>query len=198
VTERESECYAGLQQNRGRRVYCVAGNIGMEQVRRRNDGSGERRDNTGEPVGGLDEFEVLLIDDHASDAKLFEHALHQTETRARLYWVASAQEGLDYLKREGRFTGMGRVKLVISDLSMPGMDGFEFLTEARKNPGLATVPIVIFSSSRAPQDVFRCYRLGANSYITKPMALETFVDTIRTLVRYWLDIVELPDPRLMD
>ena len=146
----------------------------------------------------LGEVQILLIDDRASDAKLFEHALEQAGTRAKLYWVATAEEGLAYLKQEGRFAGAGRVRLVVSDLSMPGMDGFEFLAQVRKNPVLAAIPIVILSSSQSPQDVFRCYRLGANSYLTKPMSLQTFVETIGTLVRYWLDIAELPDPRLVD
>ena len=146
----------------------------------------------------LGDFQILLIDDHPSDAKLFEHALEQTETRAKLYWVASAEEGLSYLKQEGRFTGASRVRLVVSDLSMPGMDGFEFLAAARRNPALAVIPIVIMSSSRSPRDVLRCYRLGANSFITKPMSLETFVPTIGTQVRYWLDVVELPDPLMID
>ena len=143
-------------------------------------------------------FEILLVEDQASDAKLFEHALQQAETRAKLYWVASGEEGLDYLLQRGRFTAASRARLVVSDLSMPGMDGFQFLTQARKNPALATVPIVILSNSRSPEDISQCYRLGANSYITKPMSLETFVATVGTLVRYWLDVVELPNPVMGD
>jgi two-component system, chemotaxis family, response regulator Rcp1 len=146
----------------------------------------------------LGDFQILLIDDHVSDAKLFEHALRQTETRANLYWVATAEEGLEYLRREGRFADAHRVRLVVSDLSMPGMDGFEFLAETRKNPALAATPVVIMSSSRSPRDVLRCYQLGANSFITKPMSLETFVTTVAMLVRYWLDIVQLPDVGMMD
>jgi CheY-like chemotaxis protein len=149
-------------------------------------------------VSELGDFQILLIDDLPSDAKLFEHALQQIETRAKLYWVATAEEGLEYLKREGRFATAGRVRLVVSDLSMPGIDGFELLSEMRKDPALAATPVVIMSSSRSPRDVLRCYRLGANSYITKPMSLETFVATIGTLVRYWLDIVQLPDSELLD
>lgn len=146
----------------------------------------------------LGDFQILLIDDLPSDAKLFEHALRQIETRAKLYWVATAEEGLEYLKREGRFATAGRVRLVVSDLSMPGIDGFELLAQMRRNPALAATPVVIMSSSRSPRDVLRCYRLGANSYITKPMSLETFVATIGTLVRYWLDIVQLPDNEFLD
>jgi CheY-like chemotaxis protein len=167
-------------------------------VGRGNDGPGAGRDGAAEPVIGVGDFQILLIDDHASDAKLFEHALEQAETRAKLYWVASAEEGLEYLEQVGRFAGAARVRLVVSDLNMPGMDGFQFLAQARRNPALAAIPIVIFSSSRAPRDVMKCYRLGANSYILKPMSLETFVAAIRTLVRYWLDIVELPDPGMVD
>ena len=149
-------------------------------------------------MSDLGEVQILLIDDRASDAKLFEHALEQAGTRVKLYWVASAEEGLEYLKQEGRFAGAGRVRLVVSDLSMPGMDGFEFLTRVQKTPALASIPVVILSSSLSPADVLRCYQLGANSYITKPMSLQTFVETIGTLVRYWLDIAKLPDPRLVD
>ncbi len=170
----------------------------MERLGRRNVGPGAGRDD-GRPlneVGG--DFQILLIDDHPADAKLFDHALQQIETRAKLYWVATADEGLEFLKQEGRFADAGRVRLVVSDLSMPGIDGFELLAQVRKNPALAAIPIVIMSSSRSPRDVLRCYRLGANSYITKPMSLETFVATIGTLVRYWLDVVELPEPGMMD
>lgn len=146
----------------------------------------------------LGEFQILLVDDHPSDAKLFEHAMGQAATRANLYWVATAEEGLEFLRREGRFAGVGRPRLVVADLNMPGMNGFEFLIEARRNPAMAPIPIVIFSSSRAPHDVLRCYQLGANSFIAKPMSLESFVAAIGALVRYWLDIVELPTPEMID
>ena len=83
----------------------------------------------------LGDFQILLIDDLPSDAKLFEHALQQIETRAKLYWVSTAEEGLEYLKREGRFAGAGRVRLVVSDLSMPGIDGFELLAAGAEKSG---------------------------------------------------------------
>lgn len=122
----------------------------------------------------------------------------QASTRAKLYWVASAAEGIQFLKREGRFAELGRPKLVVLDLNMPGMDGFDFLMEKRKNPALASIPAVVFSNSRSPKEVLRSYQLGASSYIVKPMSLESMVATVGTLVRYWLDIVEAPAPELMD
>lgn len=144
------------------------------------------------------EFQILLIEDHAADAKLFEHALEKGGSRARLYWVASAEEGLEFLRREGRFAGVSGPKLVVTDLNMPSMDGFEFLRQARNDPALAAIPIVVFSGSRAPRDVLSCYQLGANSFISKPMSMENSVAIIETLVRYWLDIVQLPEPGLVD
>jgi len=144
------------------------------------------------------EFHLLLIDDSPADAKLFETALREAGTRAKLYWVASAEEGIEYLRGEGRFAGLGGVSLVVCDLSLPGMDGFRFLTQIKKEPALSAIPIVILSSSRSPRDVRRCYELGANSYIVKPMSFETMVSTIGAMVRYWLDIASLPDPRMLD
>ena len=163
-----------------------------------NDGSGEGRDNAGEAVTGLGDFQILLIDDHPSDAKLFQHAMEQSATRAKLYWVATAEEGFEFLRQQGRFSGVGRASLVVCDLNMPGIDGFEFLIEARRNPALAAIPIVIFSSSRSPQEVLRCYQLGANSFVMKPMSLESFVATVGMLIRYWLDFVQLPEPAMVD
>lgn len=144
------------------------------------------------------DFQILLIDDEASDAKLFQHAMEQAATRAKLYWVATAEEGLEFLRREGRFTGVVRPKLVVTDLNMPGMNGFDFLIERAKHPALALVPVVIFTSSRAPREILRCYQLGASSFITKPMSLENFVATIGSMVRYWLDIVVAPDMDVAD
>src|SRR6202041_2883459 len=106
--------------------------VRMERLGRGNDGPSSGRHGRG-PVSDSGEVQILLIDDRASDAKLFEHALEQAGTRVKLYWVASAEEGLEYLKQEGRFAGAGRVRLVVSDLSMPGMDGFEFLEQVRKS-----------------------------------------------------------------
>lgn len=144
------------------------------------------------------EFQLLLIDDNEADAKLFETALREAGTRVKLYWVATAEEGFEYLRGEGRFAGLGPVSFIVCDLSLPAMDGFQFLSQAKKDPAFSAVPIVMFSSSRSPQDVGRCYQLGANSYIVKPMSLETMISTIGAMARYWLDIVVLPEPRFLD
>jgi CheY-like chemotaxis protein len=80
------------------------------------------------------EFQLLPIDDSAADSKLFETALREAGTRVKLYWVATAEEGFEYLRGEGRFEGFGPVSLIVCDLSLPGMDGFQFLSQAKKDP----------------------------------------------------------------
>src|SRR4051812_79942 len=124
---------------------------------------------------GASEFQILLVDDNAADAKLFEEALRQAGTRVKLYWVATVEEAFEYLHGKGRFEGFGPVSLVVSDLSLPATDGFQFLSKLKKDPAVCAIPVVIFSSSRSPQDVQRSYQLGANSYVVKPMTLETLV-----------------------
>src|SRR5271169_4986097 len=85
-------------------------------------------------------FQILLVDDSESDAKLFELALREAAPRVKLYWVASAKEGLEYLHQENRFQGVGPVSLIVCDLNMPDMNGFEFLTKLKKDSALKALP----------------------------------------------------------
>ena len=136
-------------------------------------------------------FNILLIEDSEAEAKLFESALQQVAPRVKLYWVATAKEGLEYLRRQGRFQETGPVSIVICDLNMPGMSGFDFAGQVKRDPALMPVPLIVYSGSQAPEDIYRAYSLGVNSYLTKPMTLETMLRQVELLVRYWLDSVKL-------
>jgi len=81
---------------------------------------------------------------------------------------------------------------------MPGMDGFDLLAEVKKNPALALLPFIVFSASKWPRDIHRSYALGASSFIVKPMTMESLVDKLSAMVRYWLDIVELSNADHLD
>jgi CheY-like chemotaxis protein len=142
----------------------------------------------------LPNFEILLIDDSPADAKIFEEALREACSRAHAYWVASGEEALDFLTQQGRFSGVGSVKLVILDLNMPGIDGFNTLRRIRDNASISYIPIVVFSSAKAQEQVDLAYSLGANAYFSKPLSLERYIEKIRVLVQHWLDLAELPSP----
>jgi CheY-like chemotaxis protein len=143
-------------------------------------------------------FQILLIDDSEADAKLFEDALKQAAPRVKLYWVASAKEGLEYLHQENRFENLGSVSLIICDLNLTGMSGFEFIAQAKGDRASASTPLVVYSGSTSHQDIYRCYALGANSYIVKPMTTEMMVQQLKAIVHYWLEVVKLPDVGMMD
>jgi two-component system, response regulator len=82
--------------------------------------------------------------------------------------------------------------LILLDLNMPRKDGREALQEIKSDPGLIRIPVVVFTTSKAEQDIIQTYNLGVNSFITKPITFESMVATMRVLSRYWFEIVKLP------
>jgi CheY-like chemotaxis protein len=142
----------------------------------------------------VQQFDILLVDDSAADAKIFQEALREASTRATAYWVGSGEEALDYLTQRGRFMDAVPVKMVVLDLNMPGIDGVETLRRIKSSTNMNHIPVVLLSSSRAPDTVDLAYALGANAYFSKPLSLEHYVEKIRVLVEHWLDFAELPSP----
>jgi two-component system, chemotaxis family, response regulator Rcp1 len=142
----------------------------------------------------LPNFDILLIDDSAADARIFQEALRQASTRARAYWVATGEEAIDFLAQQGRFVDVRPVRLVVLDINMPGQDGMETLRRIKSSPMLNRVPVVLFSSSRDREEIDLAYSLGANAYFSKPISLEHYIDKVRILVQHWLDLAELPSP----
>jgi len=140
------------------------------------------------------QFDILLVDDNAADAKLFQAALKEAATRASAYWVGSGEEALEFLRQQGRFAQIGTVKLVVLDLNMPGIDGIETLRRIKSSPSLNRVPVVLLSSARDAATVDLAYSLGANSFFSKPLSLDLYIAKIRVLVEHWLDFAELPTP----
>lgn len=142
---------------------------------------------------GPQQFQVLLVDDNPIDAKMFEAALREASTRVQLHWVTTGQEAIEFLsQQELQEDAAVDVELIVLDLHLGGMDGLEVLRRLRSHPATRLKPIVVLSTSRALRDINESYASGASSYITKAMSFQSFVETVSTLVRYWLDIVELP------
>jgi CheY-like chemotaxis protein len=139
-------------------------------------------------------FDILLVDDSPADAKIFQESLSEVSSRVRLYWVSSGDEALAFLNQEGRFFGVGPVKVVVLDLNMPGMDGIETLRRIKMDPAISRVPVIILSSSRATEEVDLAYSLGVNAFFSKPLSLENYMQKVRILVQHWLDLAELPTP----
>jgi len=136
----------------------------------------------------MNEAPILLIEDHADDEELAVLALREVGiTRP----VVVARDGVEALERLfGDAAGAGplrlRPALILLDLKLPRLDGFALLTRLRAHPEARTLPIVVLSTSDAPEDVERSYALGANSYVQKPVEFEAFAEAVRAIARYWL------------
>jgi CheY-like chemotaxis protein len=135
------------------------------------------------------EVEILLVEDNPTDAELCIRALKKNNLTNRLAWVKDGAEALDFLFSTGAYSGrrlIGGLKVVLLDLRLPKVDGMEVLRRVKEDRRTRAIPVVVLSSSQEDCDVAESYRLGVNSYISKPVVFDAFVRTISELGLYWL------------
>jgi CheY-like chemotaxis protein len=137
---------------------------------------------------------ILLADDDEEDRMLAADALHASRVANDLRFVEDGEELLEYLYRRGRYATAEAPTpgLILLDLNMPRKDGREALREIKADPDLRRIPVVVLTTSKAEEDIYRTYDLGANSFITKPVSFDGLVAVMRDIGRYWIEIVELP------
>jgi CheY-like chemotaxis protein len=141
---------------------------------------------------------ILLVEDNPSDVKLTKRALEHNQITNELIVAEDGQEALDYLFATGRYEGRDVRDLpavVLLDLKLPKINGLEVLQKIRANEFTRLMPVVILTSSDQEQDMITSYKLGANSYIRKPVDYRQFTDAVRNLGMYWLLLNE-PPPRV--
>lgn len=140
---------------------------------------------------------ILIADDDAEDRMLAEDALKGSRLVNDIRFVEDGEELLDYLHRRGKYSdpdNSPRPGLILLDLNMPRMDGREALEHIKRDPELRRIPVVVLTTSKAEEDIYRTYDLGVNSFIIKPVTFESLVNIMRVLERYWFEIVEIPPP----
>ena len=138
---------------------------------------------------------ILMADDDEDDILLTKKALEKGKLLNPLHTVQDGEELLDYLLRRGQYAdnkNAPRPGLILLDLNMPKKDGREALREIKSQDELRDIPIVVFTTSKAEEDIYRSYKLGVNSFITKPITLDSLIDVMQTLGKYWFEIVTLP------
>lgn len=138
---------------------------------------------------------ILLADDDEEDRELARDALQDSRLANEMKFVVDGQDLLDYLRHQGRWTeeDSPRPGIILLDLNMPKIDGREALAEIKADESLRRIPVVVLTTSKDEEDVFRTYDLGVNSFITKPVTFAGLVDVMRTWTRYWFELVELPN-----
>jgi CheY-like chemotaxis protein len=137
-------------------------------------------------------IEVLLVEDDPGDVVMTREAFQDYKVRNQLHVVNDGTEAMAFLRQEGQFAGRPRPDLVLLDLNLPKMDGREVLEAIKSDPDLASIPVVVLTTSENEDDVLRSYSLHANAYVTKPVDFEQFIDVVRQIDDFFISVVRLP------
>jgi two-component system, response regulator len=141
------------------------------------------------------QVEILLVEDDLDDAEMTIDAMRRNNLANKLVHTVDGEEALDFLFGTGKFIGRDislRPRLILLDLKMPKIDGLEVLERVKSNEATKKIPVVILTSSKEDPDVSRCYELGANGYIVKPVGFEGFVKAVTELGMYWMLLNQAP------
>jgi two-component system, response regulator len=143
----------------------------------------------------MDERVILLVEDNPDDEALTLRALKKNNITNKIVVARDGVEALDFLFGTGIYAGRdtgSQPELILLDLKLPKIDGFEVLKKLREDERTKLLPVVILTSSREQQDIVNGYGLGANSYVRKPVDFQDFVDAVLQLGLYWLLLNETP------
>lgn len=135
------------------------------------------------------EVEILLVEDNPNDAELAMRALKKHNLANSIIWVKDGAEALDFVFARGAYKGRDInciPKLILLDLKLPKVNGLEVLKTVKSDERTKLIPVVVMTSSKEERDISDSYKLGVNSYITKPVDFEAFVNTVKELGMYWL------------
>jgi len=142
----------------------------------------------------VEEVEILLVEDNPNDAELAIRALKKSNLANKLLWVKDGVEALEFIFATGAYAHRKVVngpKVIMLDLRLPKVDGMEVLRRVKNDERTKSIPVVVLTSSREDRDIVESYRLGVNSFISKPVEFESFAKTVSELGFYWL-LVNIP------
>jgi CheY-like chemotaxis protein len=139
------------------------------------------------------QIEVLLVEDDPGDVLMTREAFADYKVANQLHVVQDGADAMAFLRREGDFSGAPRPDLVLLDLNLPRMDGREVLQAIKSDAELASIPVVVLTTSEAEEDVLRSYSLHANAYVTKPVDFERFIEVVRQIDDFFVTVVRLPN-----
>lgn len=135
---------------------------------------------------------ILLIEDNLGDVRLTQEAIKEGKVRNIMHVVSDGVEAMDFLRRSGRYATAVRPDLILLDLNLPKKSGLEVLAEIKVDNQLKRIPVVVLTTSQAEQDILQSYNLHANAFVTKPVDLMNFINAVKSIEGFWLEIVQLP------
>jgi len=141
---------------------------------------------------GLKLVDVLLVEDDPGDVLITREAFEHHQIRNNLHVVGDGEQAMNFLRKTGAYADVPTPGLILLDLNLPRRNGLEVLAELKSDTALLTIPVVVLTTSQAPEDVLRSYSLHANAYISKPADFDEFVDAIGQIDDFFLNLVRLP------
>ncbi len=135
---------------------------------------------------------MLLVEDDPGDVLMTREAFEDHKLSNTLHVVTDGAEAMAFLRNEGEYADKPRPDLILLDLNLPRMDGRQVLNEVKSDPDLASIPVVVLTTSEAEEDVLRSYSLHANAYVTKPVDFDRFIGVVRQIDDFFVSVVRLP------
>jgi CheY-like chemotaxis protein len=137
-------------------------------------------------------IDILLVEDDPGDELITREAFEHNKLHNRLHVAHDGEEGLNYLYQRGAYEDAKRPDLILLDLNLPKYDGRQLLEKIKSDPDLSRIPVVVLTTSSAEEDILRSYKLHANAYVTKPVDLDQFINAVRQIDEFFLQVVRLP------
>lgn len=139
---------------------------------------------------------ILLVEDNRGDIRLIQEALKSTAATCEVVVARDGMEAMTYLRQDGEYEAAIRPDLILLDLNLPKKDGREVLAEIKADPDLQHIPIIVLTTSRSEEDIFKSYDLHVNCYISKSRNLAQLFKIVRGIEEFWLETAILPPPEL--
>jgi two-component system, chemotaxis family, response regulator Rcp1 len=137
-------------------------------------------------------LDILLCEDNLGDVYIITNALQESQIKYNLNHVTNGEAAMAYLQQQEDYPTVSRPDLVLLDLNLPKKSGLEVLQEIKSDPKLKAIPVIILTSSKAEQDILKCYQHYASCFVTKPFDFEEFTSAIKKIENFWLELVQLP------
>ncbi len=138
------------------------------------------------------EYPILLVEDNPDDILITKRAFKKGKIRNKLYTVENGVEAIKFLKQEGEYSDVPVPALILLDINMPLMNGFQVLEKIKSDQELRKIPVIMLTTSERDKDIDRAYALGCNSYIVKPVNFQKFLEVVINAQEYWLQLCKVP------
>ena len=134
----------------------------------------------------MEPIEILLVEDNPDHAELTRRSLENGSVVNKVTWVKDGHEALDYLFKKGPYANAARPGLILLDINLPKINGLEVLKKIKENEDLRVIPVIMLTTSDRDEEALKCYNIGANSFITKPVKFTEFSEKVKSLKLYWM------------